>query len=235
MAPVPPNQYSQPSTSHHPYTIPPSNPLAAFGGHVPKLAGLKLVPSAGGRAGTGLSSDGLLLETAPISYPSGPAVDPRQLLANVARGLESLIDRGTIDARPSRQGVAAPRVGACAACREAKVSPDKEEDTHDRPSLTVGCTSNDRPSAPRGRRARGVCRTTRRVCIRSSPSAVASAHSLRKQPGSAVWQSLRDRSCTERRHGSPVNADRCPDAQKHDLAREPTSRCRARGGAYRVG
>lgn len=105
MAPLTSPTFSQPSSSH-PYS-------SAQAAQDPKLAGLKVVPPAVTRSPS-------LLES-PTSFPPGPTADPQQILLNVAKGLESLIDRGTIDARPSRQGVAAPRVGACAACREAKV------------------------------------------------------------------------------------------------------------------
>jgi len=101
--PQPSHPYSQASTSQSPHSTPPVDP---------SLAGLKVVAPSGSRAPSLLDS--------PQSYPPGPAADPKHLLAHVAKGLESLIDRGTIDARPSRQGVAAPRVGACSACREAK-------------------------------------------------------------------------------------------------------------------
>lgn len=159
MAPHNTQSYSQ-SQPSHPYSVASTSQLNSPPID-PKLANLKVIPPAGSRPPSLLAS--------PQSYPPGPQADPKQILAVVARGLESLIDRGTIDARPSRQGVAQPRVGACSACRESKVrqfgiqSADQDSLSNLGPSL---CRRNVR----KARRARGVCRTTCRACTRCLPS-----------------------------------------------------------------
>ncbi|BGP40977.1 hypothetical protein JCM10450v2_004982 [Rhodotorula kratochvilovae] len=60
--------------------------------------------------------------------PPPPLSDPQALLARSRSGLAQLINQGSIDARPSRQGPgAAPRSGACTGCRAAKAKCSQDD------------------------------------------------------------------------------------------------------------